>query len=121
MDSPESRSVQPPELGKVVQFPEVAGLQITRGILRLPRHTRQCASHKTVTIYGHYMDEMWLGYACGLICRPRRCCLVTLVTLDAAVFQGWRAMTRTCHAQRVVLSKQSVFRRCSRAGGFAIQ
>jgi hypothetical protein len=26
MDSPESRSVQPPELGKVVQFPEVGGL-----------------------------------------------------------------------------------------------
>jgi putative transposase len=26
MDSPESRSVQPPALGKVVQFPEVGGL-----------------------------------------------------------------------------------------------
>ena len=26
MDSPESRSVQPPDLGKVVQFPEVGGL-----------------------------------------------------------------------------------------------
>jgi len=26
MDSPESRSVQPPDLGKVLQFPEVGGL-----------------------------------------------------------------------------------------------
>jgi putative transposase len=28
MDSPESRSVQPPALGKVVQLPEVGGLHL---------------------------------------------------------------------------------------------